>query len=139
MIYTKLCQKQQLKHSSVYCRCFIVGSPVLVGDNASLHFLVVLPDADGQPGAQFAIVESVHHSEHLSFIKAQPIRRLFLVLKVRPDVEGVAHIRLHYSPIHWRTGHKQDSNNEVNNFVLIMRKKGLHSDMRDKHNSKSDI
>lgn len=45
-------------------------SPVLVGDDASLHLLVVLANADGEPGAQLAIVEGVHDTKHLALIKA---------------------------------------------------------------------
>ena len=76
-------------------------SPVLVRYDASLHFLMVLPYADGQPGAQLAVVQGVHHSEHLSLVEAQAVRRLLLILKVGPDVERVAHIRLHDPPVHW--------------------------------------
>lgn len=75
-------------------------SPVFVGDYAPLHLLVVLADANSQPGAQLAVVEGVHHTEHLALVKAQPIRRFLLVLEVCPDVEGVAYIRLHNPPIH---------------------------------------
>lgn len=70
-------------------------SPVFVGDDASLHLLVVLADADGEPGAQLAVVEGVHHAEDLALVEAQAVRRLFLVLEMCPDVEGVAHVRLH--------------------------------------------
>lgn len=45
-------------------------SPVFVGDDAPLHLLVILANANSQPGAQFAIVEGVHHSEHLALVKA---------------------------------------------------------------------
>lgn len=45
-------------------------SPVFVGDDAPLHLLVVLADANSQPGAQLAIVEGVHHAEHLTLVKA---------------------------------------------------------------------
>lgn len=74
-------------------------SPVLVGNDAPLHLLVVLPDADGQPGAQLAVVEGVHHTEHLALVEAQSVRRLLLVLKVCADVEGVAYVRLDDPPI----------------------------------------
>lgn len=67
-------------------------SPVFVGDNAPLHFLVVLANADSQPGSQLAIVERVDHTEYLALVKAQPIRRFLLILKVCPDVEGVSNI-----------------------------------------------
>lgn len=77
--------------------------PVLVGNDASFHLLVILSDTDGQPGTQFAIVEGVHHPEHLALIKAQPVRRLLLIFKVCPDVEGIAYIRLHDSAVHCRT------------------------------------
>lgn len=75
-------------------------SPVFVGDDAPLHLLVILADADRQPGAQLPVVEGVHHPEHLPLVKAQPVRRFLLVLKVCPDVEGVPDIRLHNPPIH---------------------------------------
>lgn len=76
--------------------------PVFVGNDASLHLLVVLADANGEPGAQFAVVEGVHHAKHLALVEAQAIRRLFLIFKMRPDVKGVAHVWLHDPPIHWR-------------------------------------
>lgn len=44
-------------------------SPVFVGDDASLHLLVVLADANSKPGAQLAIIQGVHHTEHLAFVK----------------------------------------------------------------------
>ena len=47
-----------------------VPSPVLVGDYASLNLLVVLANANSQPGAKLAIVEGVHHTEHLALVKA---------------------------------------------------------------------
>lgn len=53
---------------------------------------MVLADANGEPGAQFAVVEGVHHTEHLALVEAQAIRRLFLIFKMRPDVKGVAHV-----------------------------------------------
>lgn len=77
-----------------------LSSPVLVGNDAPLHLLVVLPDADSQPGAQLAIVEGVHHTEHLALVEAQSVWRLLLVLKVCADVEGVAHVRLDDASIH---------------------------------------
>lgn len=64
-----------------------LSSPVLVGNDAALHLLVVLPDADCQPGAQLAIVEGVHHAKHLALVEAQPVRRLLLVFKVCADVK----------------------------------------------------
>ena len=45
-------------------------SPVFIGDDAPLHLLVVLANANGQPGAQLAIIEGVHHTEHLALVKA---------------------------------------------------------------------
>lgn len=53
------------------CQVFVrKQSPVFVGDNAPLHLLVVLANANSQPGAQLAVVESVHHTEHLALVKA---------------------------------------------------------------------
>lgn len=66
--------------------------PVFVGDNAPLHFLVVLANANSQPGPQLAVVERVDHTEHLPLVKAQPIWRFLLVFKVCPNVEGVADV-----------------------------------------------
>ena len=66
--------------------------PVFVGDDPPLHLLVVLSDANSKPGAQLPVVEGVHHTKHLSLVETQPIRRFLLVLKVRPDVEGVTDI-----------------------------------------------
>lgn len=84
---------RRLWHSEITDMCFVRSpSPVLVGDYAPLHFLMVLSDANGQPGAELAVVEGVHHAEHLALVKAQPVRRFLLVLKVRPDVEGVADV-----------------------------------------------
>lgn len=74
--------------------------PVLVGDDAPFHLLVVLADANGQPGAQLAVVQGVHHTENLPLVEAQAVGRLLLVLKVRPDVERVANVGLHDPPIH---------------------------------------
>lgn len=67
-------------------------SPVFVGDDAPFYLLVVLADANSQPGAQLAIVEGVHHTENLPLVKAQAVGRFLLILKVRPDVERVAHV-----------------------------------------------
>lgn len=67
-------------------------SPVFVGDDAPLHLLMVLANANSQPGAQFAVVEGVHHTEHLALVKAQTIRRFLFILKVCPDVERVTNI-----------------------------------------------
>lgn len=75
--------------------------PVFVGDDAPFNLLVVLADANSQPGAQLAVIQGVHHTENLPLIKAQPIGRFLLILKVCPDVEGVADVRLHDPPIHW--------------------------------------
>lgn len=61
---------------------------------------MVLADADGEPGAQLAVVERVNHAEHLALVEAQAVRGLLLVLEVRTDVEGVAHVRLHDPPVH---------------------------------------
>lgn len=74
--------------------------PVFVGDDAPFNFLVVLADANGQPGAQLAVVQGVHHTENLPFVEAQAVGRFLLILKVCPDVERVANIRLHDPPIH---------------------------------------
>lgn len=82
---------RRLWHSTDMC-LVRSPSPVLVGDYAPLHFLMVLSDANGQPGAKLAIVEGVHHAENLALVKAQPVRRFFLVLKVRPDVEGITDV-----------------------------------------------
>lgn len=43
--------------------------PVFVGNDASLHLLVVLANTNGQPGAQLSIVEGVHDAEHLALVK----------------------------------------------------------------------
>lgn len=77
-------------------------APVFVGNDSSLHLLVVLANADGEPGAQLAVVEGVHHAEDLALVEAQAVRRLLLVLEVGPDVERVSHVRLHDPPVHWR-------------------------------------
>lgn len=45
-------------------------SPVFVGDDAPLHLLVVLANANSKPGAQLAVVQGVHHTEHLALVKA---------------------------------------------------------------------
>lgn len=75
--------------------------PVFVGDDAPFHLLVVLANANSQPGAQLAIIQGVHHAENLALVEAQAVGRFLLVLKVCPDVEGVADVRLHDPPIHW--------------------------------------
>lgn len=75
--------------------------PVFVGDDAPFNLLVVLANANGQPGAQLAIIQGVHHAEDLPLVKAQAVGRFLLILKVCPDVERVADIRLHDPPIHW--------------------------------------
>lgn len=75
--------------------------PVFVGDDAPFHLLVVLADANGQPGAQLAVIEGVHHAEHLPLVEAQAVGGFLLILKVCPDVERVADIRLHDPPVHW--------------------------------------
>lgn len=62
---------------------------------------MVLADANSQPGAQLAVIQGVHHTENLPLIKAQAIGRFLLILKVCPDVERVADVRLHDPPIHW--------------------------------------
>lgn len=77
-----------------------IRSPVLIGNNSSFHLLMILANSNGKPGSKLAVVECVHHTKNLTLVKAQPIRRLFFVLKVGPDVEGVAHIRLNDPPIH---------------------------------------
>lgn len=61
--------------------------PVLVGDDAPLYFLVVLANANGKPGTQFAIVQGIHYSEYLTLIKTQAIRRLFFILEMSPDIK----------------------------------------------------
>lgn len=68
------------------------SSPVLVGNNAPFHFLMILANTDREPGAQFAVVERVYYTKHLTLVKAQPIWRLFFIFKMCADVEGVAHI-----------------------------------------------
>lgn len=75
--------------------------PVFVGDDAPLNLLVVLANANSQPGAQLAVIQGVHHAEDLPLVEAQAVGRFLLILKVCPDVEGVADIRLHDPPIHW--------------------------------------
>lgn len=80
---------------------------------------MVLPDADGQPGAQLAVVQGVHHSEHLSLVEAQAVRRLLLILKVGPDVERVAHIRLHDSPVHWSQTQTESEGEEEVQYIYI--------------------
>lgn len=47
-----------------------VLSPVFVGNDAPLHLLVVLPNANSQPGAQLPVVEGVYHSEDFPLVKA---------------------------------------------------------------------
>lgn len=74
--------------------------PVFVGDDAPFDLLVVLADANSQPGAQLAVVQGVHHTENLALVEAQAVGGLLLVLKVCPDVERVANVRLHDPPIH---------------------------------------
>lgn len=75
--------------------------PVFVGDDAPLNLLVVLANANSQPGAQLAVIQGVHHAENLPLVEAQAVGRFLLILKVCPDVERVADIRLHDPPIHW--------------------------------------
>ncbi len=75
--------------------------PILVGDDAPFHLLVVLADADGEPRAQFAVVKGVDHSEDLPLIEAQAVGRLLLVLKMGPDVEWVTYVGLYNAPVHW--------------------------------------
>lgn len=76
------------------CHRYLLGSvlPVLIGDDASLHLLVILANPDSEPGAQLSIVQRVHNPEHLSFVKTQPIRGLLLVLKVGSDIERISYI-----------------------------------------------
>ncbi len=75
--------------------------PILIGDDAPFHLLVILADADGEPRAQFAVVKGVDHSEDLPLIEAQAIGRLLLVLKMGPDVERVTYVGLYNAPVHW--------------------------------------
>lgn len=66
--------------------------PVLIRNNAPFYFLMVLADTDGKPGSQLPIVECVNDTENLSLVEAQPVRGLFLIFKMCPDVERVAHV-----------------------------------------------
>lgn len=84
--------------------------PILVGDDAPLHLLVVFANADGEPGAQFAIVKGVNHSKDLALIEAQAVGRLLLVLKMGPDVERVTYVGLYNAPVHW----------EAKTFILLL-------------------
>ena len=63
--------------------------PALVGDGALVQELVVLARADGQPVPQPAVVQGVHHLEHLPPPKRQALRRLLLTLKVGAHKEAV--------------------------------------------------
>lgn len=84
--------------------------PILVGDDAPLHLLVVLANADGEPGAQFAIVKGVNHSKDLALVEAQAVGRLLFVLKMGPDVERVTYVGLYNAPVHW----------EAKIFILLL-------------------
>lgn len=83
--------KQQFKY------CKIV--PVFVRYDTSFHFLVILPNSNGQPRTQFAIVQGVHHPEHFTFIETQSIRRFLLIFKMSSDIERIPYIRLNNATI----------------------------------------
>lgn len=80
-----------------FCHRYLLGCsqtvlPVLIGDDASFHFLVILANANSEPGAQFSIVQGIHDPEHLAFIETKSIRRFLLVFKVGSDIERISHI-----------------------------------------------
>lgn len=69
--------------------------PGLVGDDALVHLMQVVPHADGQPVAQLPAVHGVHHPEHLSSGKAQADGVVRLVIKVGAYVEVVGKVGLY--------------------------------------------
>ena len=66
---------------------FTPSPPALIGNDAFLQQLVVFAHADGQPVAQLAVVQRVHHLEDLATAEGQALGHLLLVLKVGPDEE----------------------------------------------------
>lgn len=64
--------------------------PALVGDDPLLQQLLVLASADGQPVAQLAIIQGVHHLENLPTAEGKALRSLLLIFKVGSDKERVS-------------------------------------------------
>lgn len=65
-----LTRKSLFEITDTQCTSITLLSPVFVGDDTPLHLLVVLADANSQPGAKLAVVEGVHNTEHLPLVKA---------------------------------------------------------------------
>lgn len=75
-------------------------TPALARDDASLLQLVVSVSADGEPAAQFSVVQCVHHFKNVSSAEGQTLRSVFLVFKMSSDVEVISSTRCHDVLIH---------------------------------------
>jgi hypothetical protein len=66
--------------------------PVLIRDDTSFHLLMIFADSNGKPGAQFPIVQGIHDTEHLSFVKTKSVRRFLFIFKMGSNIERVSYI-----------------------------------------------
>lgn len=67
--------------------------PALVGNDALLQQLLVFANTNGQPVAQLAVVQGVHHLEDVPPTEGQTLRSLLLIIKVGSDEEGISAAR----------------------------------------------
>lgn len=82
-------------------------SPVLIWDDASFDLLMVFANPNRKPGAQFTIVQGIHDTEHLSFVKTKSVGRFFFILKMGSNVEGISHIRFYDATIHYKASRQK--------------------------------
>lgn len=80
----------------IYLTCSTRSSqthiPVLIRDDASFYLLMIFANSNSKPRAQFSIVQGIHDTEHLSFVKTKSIWRFLFIFKMGSNIERITYI-----------------------------------------------